>query len=175
MWRASFSAVVMLICVIISLAGGNVQAQKVSPQEGGTMQSVNWPDFFKHHPTFSSLSEPEVSQLLKSGAAQERAYSQGSSIITQGDSGDSVFLIGSGSVQVTVFGAPVAVLKEGEFFGEIAVIERKPRTATVSAKESCLLLEIAGDEFRNLLAAHPDIQSKVHAKMSTRLSHPSQP
>jgi CRP-like cAMP-binding protein len=138
------------------------------------MQSVNWPDFFKHHPIFSSLDEAEVGQLLKSGAAQERVYPQGSVIITQGDPGDSVFLIGSGSVQVTI-GVPVAVLKEGEFFGEIAVLERKPRTATVSAKENCLLLEIAGEEFRKLLAAHPEIRSKVYAKMSARLSQPSQP
>jgi CPA1 family monovalent cation:H+ antiporter len=174
MWRASFSTAVVLLCAMISLAGGNLQAQKVSPQEGRTMQSVNWPDFFKHHPTFSSLNEAEVGQLLKGGAAQERAYPPGSVIITQGDPGDSVFLIGAGSVQVTI-GVPVAVLKEGEFFGEIAAIERKPRTATVSAKENCLLLEVTGEEFRKLLAAHPEIQSKVYAKMSTRLSRPSQP
>jgi CRP-like cAMP-binding protein len=172
--RTSFSTTVVLICTMISLTAGTAQAQKVSPQEGRTMQSVNWPDFFKHHPTFSSLKEAEVVQLLKSGAAQEQTYSQGSVIITQGDSGNSVFLIGVGSVQVTI-GVPVAVLKEGEFFGEIAAIERKPRTATVSAKVNCLLLEITGEEFRKLLAAHPEIQSKVHAKMSTRLSHPSQP
>jgi len=174
MWRASFSIAVVLICLMISLAGGTVQAQKVSPQEGQSMQSMNWPDFFKHHPTFSSLNEAEVAQLLKSGFAQERAYPQGSVVITQGDSGDSVFLIGSGSVQVTI-GVPITVLTEGDFFGEIAAIERKPRTATVSAKENCLLLEIAGDEFRKLLAAHPEIQSKVQAKMSTRLSQPRQP
>jgi CRP-like cAMP-binding protein len=159
---------------MISLAEGNLQAQKVSPQEGQTMQSVNWQDFFKHHPIFSSLKEAEVEQMLKGGAVQERTYSQGSVIITQGDSADSVFLIGAGSVEVSI-GVPVAVLKEGEFFGEIAAIERKPRTATVSAKENCLLLEISGDEFRKLLAAHPDIQSKVQAKISTRLSQPRQP
>jgi CRP-like cAMP-binding protein len=53
-------------------------------------------------------------------------------------------------------------------------LERRPRSATVTARKSCRLLEIKGEEFRSLLAAHPDIRSKVYAKMSERLGQPNQ-
>src|SRR5262249_16332746 len=110
---------------------------------------------------------------------QERAYPQGGVVVREGESGDSLFLIGAGSAQVTLQGPdgqprPLAVLKAGEFFGEVAVLERRPRSATVTARKSCRLLEIKGEEFRSLLAAHADIRSKVYAKMSERLGQPHQ-
>ncbi len=65
-------------------------------------------------------------------------------------------------------------MKEEEFFGEMAVLERRLRSATVTAKEQCLLLEVNGEEFRKLLETHPDMRSQVYAKMSTRLGQSSQ-
>jgi CRP-like cAMP-binding protein len=65
-------------------------------------------------------------------------------------------------------------LKEWEFFGEMAVLERKPRSATVTAREDCLVLEVKEEEFLKLLEAHPDMQAKVRAKMSERVSQSSQ-
>ena len=138
------------------------------------MKSVNWPDFLRGHPIFSSLTEEEISRLLKDEVSQERAYSQNSVILREGEFGDSIFLIGSGSAQVILFGTPLAVLKEGEFFGEMAVLERKPRSATVTAREDCLVLEVKEEEFLKLLEAHPDMQAKVRAKMSERVSQSSQ-
>ena len=143
------------------------------------MKSFNWQDLLRGHPLFSSLTEEEIAQLLKDEASQEKAYPQGSVILSEGEFGDSLFLIGSGSVQVAPRGAagqhlPLAILQAVEFFGEIAVLERRPRSATVTAREHCLLLEVKGEEFRKLLEAHPDIRSKVRATMSERLGHSSQ-
>ncbi len=142
------------------------------------MKAFNWQDLLAQHPVFSSLTQGEVAQLLKA-ASQERVYSRGGVVVREGEAGDSLFLIGAGSAQVTLQGpdgqpSPLAVLKAGEFFGEVAVLERRPRSATVTARKSCRLLEIKGEEFRRLLAAHPDMRSKVHAKMSERLGQPSQ-
>jgi len=141
------------------------------------MKAFNWQDFLARHPVFSSLTQGEVAQLLKT-ASQERAYSQGSVVVREGESGDSLFLIGRGSAQVTLQGpdgqpSPLAVLKAGDFFGEVAVLERRPRSATVTATKRCRLLEIKGEECRSLLAAHPDMRSKVYAKMNERLGQPS--
>jgi CRP-like cAMP-binding protein len=143
------------------------------------MKAFNWQAFLAQHPVFSSLTQGEVAQLLKA-ASQERAYSQGSVVVREGESGDSLFLIGTGSAQVTLRGpasqpSPLAVLKVGDFFGEVAVLERRPRSATVTATKRCRLLEIKGEEFRSLLTAHPDMRSKVYAKMSERLGRPNQP
>jgi CRP-like cAMP-binding protein len=139
------------------------------------MKSFNWQDFFRHQPVFSTLTEAELTELLSDEMSQERADSQGTIILREGEQGDSVFLIGSGSVQVMLRGQgdqqlPLSILKAGEFFGEMAVLEHKPRSATVMAREDCTLLEVNGQAFRKLLQAHPDIQSKVQSKMTERVN-----
>jgi CRP/FNR family cyclic AMP-dependent transcriptional regulator len=95
-------------------------------------------------------------------------------ILREGEVSDSIFLIGSGSVQVTLRGTrgprlPLAVLQAGEIFGEIAVLERRPRSATVVAREQCVLLEVAGEEIRKLLAAHLEVQVKMYTVVRDRL------
>lgn len=143
------------------------------------MKSFNWQGLLRYHSIFSSLNEEEISQLLKDEASQEKAYPQGSVILREGEFGDSIFLIGSGSVQVFLRGTegqpiPLAILGAEEFFGEMAVLEQRPRSATVTARENCRLLEVRGEEFLKLLEAHPDIRSKVRAKMRERLGQSSQ-
>jgi CRP-like cAMP-binding protein len=64
---------------------------------------------------------------------------------------------------------PVAVLQAGEIFGEMAVLERRPRSATVIAQEQCVLLEVAGAEIRKLLERHPEIEVKMYTVMRDRL------
>ena len=140
------------------------------------MKSFDWQNFLCNHPLFSSLHEEEIAHLLKDEVAQERMYHQDTAILREGEVGDSVFLISSGSVQVTLRGTggpftPLAVLRAGEIFGEMAVLERKPRSATVLAKENCLLLEIAGEAMRKLLEAHPEMQVKLYTVARDRLRH----
>src|SRR5262245_30859913 len=134
------------------------------------MKSLHWQDLLRRHPVFSSITDVELSHLLTDEASYERTYEQDNLVIRLGDRSDSVFVIGAGSVQVTVFSTVVAILKEGEFFGEIAALERKPRSASVTARERCTLLEIQGEEFRKLLEAHPDIAATIRAQASARLS-----
>ncbi len=155
------------------LAQGRHLLHRLLGKKGEAVQSFHWQDFLKGHALFSSLNEAEVTQLLKGETVQERAYPQGSVILREGESGDSLFLISSGSVQVTVHGPEgrpilLSTLQANEFFGEMAVLERRPRSATVTAVEPCLLLEIQGEAFRKLLDVHADMRAQVHAKMSGR-------
>jgi len=138
------------------------------------MNSFNWQNFLRSHPLFSSLSEEEVAHLLRDEVLQEQTYPQDTAILREGEVGDSAFLIRSGSVQVTLGGAgrplvPLAVLQAGEIFGEMAVLERRPRSATVVAKEECLLLEIAGEEIHKLLEVHPEMQVKLYTIARDRM------
>jgi CRP/FNR family cyclic AMP-dependent transcriptional regulator len=66
-------------------------------------------------------------------------------------------------------GANVAILGPGEFFGEMAVLEGRPRMAAVIARDRCTLLEIDGARFREFLIRHPEIEFKIAAKLSQRL------
>ena len=143
------------------------------------MKSFNWQNFLRSHPIFASLNEEEIANLLRDEVSQERVYPQGTVILRGGEVGDSLFLISSGSVQVTLWGTegprfPLAVLQAGEIFGEMAVLERRPRSATVLAKEHCLLLEVAGEEIRKLLEAHLEMQVKMYTIIRDRLKQASQ-
>jgi CRP-like cAMP-binding protein len=143
------------------------------------MKSFNWQDLLRKHPIFSSLTEAEIANLLRDEVSQERAYPQATVILREGEEGDSVFLISSGSVQVTLWGTrgpliSLAILQADEIFGEMAVLERRPRAATVVAREDCLLLEVAGEEIRRLLEAHPEMQVKMYTIVRDRLRQASQ-
>ena len=143
------------------------------------MKSFNWQNLLRSHPIFSSLNKEEIASLLRDEVSQERIYPQGTVILSGGRVGDSIFLIGSGSVQITLGGTggplfPLGILQAGEIFGEMAVLERKPRSATVLAKEDCLLLEVAGEEIRNLLEAHLEMQVKMYTLIRDRLRQASQ-
>ena len=143
------------------------------------MNSFDWRNFLQSHPIFSSLNEEEIANLLRDEVSQERVFPQGAVILRGGEVGDSIFLIRSGAVQVTLEGingplSPLAVLQAGEIFGEMAVLERRPRSATVVAKENCSLLEIAGEEIRKLLEAHLEMQVKIYTIIRDRLRQASQ-
>ncbi len=138
------------------------------------MKSFNWQNLLQSHPLFSSLNEEEIADLLKDAVSQEHSYSQGAAILKEGEVGDSLFLISSGSVQVALRGeggpsTSLAVLQAGDIFGEMAVLERRPRSATVLANEDCVLLEITGENIRKLLEVHPEMQVKLYTIARDRM------
>lgn len=137
-------------------------------------KSFDWRQLLKTHPIFSSLGEEEVERLLTDDVSQERTCMKDALIVKAGEVGDSLFIIGSGSVQVSVPGSSTAILEQGDFFGEIAVLDRRPRSASVTARESCTMLEIPGEALRQLLAAHSDIDAKLRSTADMRLSQQRQ-
>jgi len=138
------------------------------------MKSFPWNPWLRRHPVFASLTEQEIAALLRDEASQERVFPQDRVILKGGEDGDSLFLLGSGSAQISLGETegplmPVAILQAGEIFGEMAVLERKPRSATVVTLEPCVLLEIAGAEIRKLLDTHPAIQVQLYTLVRDRL------
>lgn len=93
----------------------------------------------------------------------------GKVLIRQGELGDDLMVIVSGTVTVERDGAKINALKPGDFFGEIAVIDRGPRTATVTADTPCRLLVINHRDFLALIDEFPEVASEVLVTLAHRL------
>ena len=138
------------------------------------VKTFAWADLLHHHPIFSALNDKEVRSLLQDEVSKERSYAAGTTILHAGEVGDSILLIGAGSLDAVVpldGGKQInlSVMRKGEVFGEMGFFEARPRSATVIAREACTLLEISGSDFRKTLEIHPEIEVKLLLTVSKRL------
>ena len=138
------------------------------------MKVFDWAELLRHHPILSSLDEKHVHWLVSEDVSTERTYEPGAVIFREGDEGDSIFLIGSGSAEAVLGDGRgqsilLSLMRRGETFGEMALFEGRPRSATVRARDACVVLEIQGQELRRLVDARPDIEFKVLLPVSERL------
>jgi len=122
-------------------------------------------------PLFSELTPQEVMMVVIS--SETIWYGKGDLIIREDSEGDALFVIKSGQVRITKYDGKghehdLAILQSGEHFGEIALIENLPRSASAYAKTDCELLRIPHSEFDNLLRNHQDIERKFY-KAFTRI------
>jgi CRP/FNR family cyclic AMP-dependent transcriptional regulator len=93
----------------------------------------------------------------------------GKVLIRQGELGDDLMVIYSGLVKVERDGVQVNKLGPGQFFGEIALIERGPRTATVTSETACRLFVINHRAFHSMMEEFPEIASKVLLTLAHRV------
>jgi len=130
-------------------------------------------DTLAHVELFSSLDKKELQTLAKS--SQERTYSAGTKLFSQGDSGSGLYILKSGKVSITQRSGAQGAEKEintvgaGETLGEMALLDDQPRSATVTAVEDVTALLLPVWEFRGVIKAHPDIALKLLASLSRRL------
>jgi CRP-like cAMP-binding protein len=93
----------------------------------------------------------------------------GKVLIRQGDAGDDLMVIVSGQVGVERDGARINQLGPGDFFGEIALIERGPRTATVTAEAPTRLLVVNHRDFHALMEEFPAVAAEVLVALAHRV------
>jgi ATP-binding cassette subfamily B protein len=98
----------------------------------------------------------------------------GSTVIRQGESGDSLYLIRQGEVEVCRFDGVlehrVAVLGDGEYFGEISLLTEQPRSATIRTRTACDFLALSRDAFNDLLSTVPAWADAVRQVADRRVS-----
>ena len=108
--------------------------------------------------------------LVAAAAGLEQIYyNPENSIISKGDQGEEMFLIGHGCVRVHVGDHHIATLEQGAFFGEMALIDNVVRTADVTASTYCYLYQLKKDKFIELMANHPDLHKNVERIIAARV------
>jgi CRP-like cAMP-binding protein len=124
-------------------------------------------DLLHSIPLFDRLDRRHLERLgMLTDEVDVRA---GKVLIRQGELGDDLMVIVSGTVTVERDGAKINTLKPGEFFGEIALIDRGARTATVTADAPCRLLVISHRDFHALMDEFPEVATEVLVTLAHRL------
>jgi len=116
---------------------------------------------------FKELSKSDLKELEDIGRVVEHAA--GHTIIDQGESGAGFHMILTGEVKVVRGGRTVARLGPGEVFGEMALIDGGPRTATVEAETDTTTFAIATWDFRALVKKRPGMSWSLLLSMTERL------
>src|SRR3970040_745761 len=125
-------------------------------------------------PPFAELSEAEIARL--GDIARERGYPKNSVILFEDDPGDALYVVVTGLVKVVLIGEDgreviLSVLREGDFFGEMALIDDEPRSAHVIAMEDSNLIVLRREDFQRRMQETPSIELGMLRAMSRRLRH----
>jgi len=124
-------------------------------------------ELIKNIPLFARLSRKELAEVA--ALADEIDFPSDKEIIREGERGREFFVLVDGGADVIRSGQRIAHLAKGDFVGEIAVIARIPRTATVKTTEPTRMLVVTDQALRGLLRRMPDMQLKVLQAVAERL------
>jgi CRP/FNR family transcriptional regulator, cyclic AMP receptor protein len=151
----------------MSIAGGKRPAER--PRDRLSL--------LRNHPLFRDLP-PTVIEHLGSYMKTRRVV-RGTSIFAKGDPGTGLMGVLAGTVKVSVASAEgkdvvLNIFHEGEVFGEIALLDGRPRTADATAMSDCELIVIERRDFVPFLSAHPDVMLKFIEILCSRLRRTSE-
>ena len=131
-------------------------------------------DLFAQIPLFQGLSDEDREALAE--RLTEKVFKAGDIVFSQGEAGSSMYVVQSGAVQIYLpskeKNLPPVVLKDlhtGEYFGELAIFDDKPRSASVRALVDTVLLELTRDELGEHLGRSKTAAMTILAEMAERL------
>jgi CRP-like cAMP-binding protein len=125
-------------------------------------------EMIKKVPLFARLSKTELQEVAH--LADELDLPAGKVMATEGDRGREFFVLIDGEAEVTKGDRKINVMKKGDFFGEIALVTKMPRTATVTATEDVQVLVITERNFSSLLKRSPEIGRGVAEALAERIA-----
>jgi CRP-like cAMP-binding protein len=126
-------------------------------------------ELLKRAPLFAGCSKKELGEIAR--VADEIDFGAGHVLTREGASGREFFVLVDGAAEVRRNGRKVSTLGSGDFFGEIALVSERPRTATVTTTAPARLLVVTDRAFRELMRNVPSIQLKVLTALADRLAH----
>ena len=118
-------------------------------------------------PLFSKCSRRDLAKIAR--LTDEIDISEGRTMVVEGDTGHEAFVIVEGSAAVSQGGTEVATIGPGAVFGEMALIDRAPRNATVTATSPMRVLVIGKREFTGLLDEAPDFRTSIMSALADRV------
>ena len=124
-------------------------------------------DLIRRIPIFSELDDASVSQLASDFI--EREFEPGDQIATEGEGGLNFFVVDSGTADVAVSGNTVGSLGPGDSFGEIALVDKSARSATVTATSRLRAFALPVWSFRSFAESRPSVTWKLLELLAERL------
>ena len=149
--------------------------QAMGAPESDTQRTdkADWSEVLAEVPLFQGLSKRHVRGIAKLAKVMRLApFSQ---IVREGEPADSFFLILDGTALARPPGKRAVKLGVGDFFGELALLDNSPRSATVEAQDEVLLARIGAKDFLKLLEKEPKVSLVLLKTLAVRLrsSEPS--
>jgi CRP/FNR family transcriptional regulator, cyclic AMP receptor protein len=123
--------------------------------------------FLKSIELFSQIPGEDLAQVAL--IATEETREPGEEIFAEGESGDALYLVLEGKVRVHRDDRVIAELGERECFGEMAILDAAPRSATVTAVDNTNLLKISREDFQEIMSEKPEIALGIIKVLSRRL------
>lgn len=123
--------------------------------------------FLKSIDLFSQIPGEDLAQVAI--IATEETCEPGEEIFAEGEDGDSLYLVIDGKVRVHSLDRVIAELGERECFGEMAILDASPRSATVTSLEDTHLLKISREDFQEIVSEKPEIAMGIIKVLTGRL------
>ena len=124
-------------------------------------------DRIRSVPLFSECGDKELQRVA--AIVKEVQFPAGKQIAKQGESGVGFHMIGEGEASVTVDGQEHAILGSGAYFGEMALLDGGPRSATVTAKTDLKTVSMTSWDFNGLLDQYPELSRRLLVHLCARL------
>jgi CRP-like cAMP-binding protein len=125
-------------------------------------------ELIKRVPLFSHCSKKELGLVAQ--IADEIDLPAGKTLMREGERGREFFILVDGDAEVRRGNRKVNTMGGGDFFGEIALVSERPRTATVTTTSPARALVVTEQSFRSLLGRAPDVQRKVLQALADRVA-----
>jgi CRP/FNR family transcriptional regulator, cyclic AMP receptor protein len=123
--------------------------------------------FLKSVDLFSKIPGEDLAQIA--GISQEVNFENGELILQEGEMGDSMYLIVDGQVMIHRLGQQLTKLGEREAFGEMAILDNEPRSASVTAAKDVTCLKVEREDFYELMSEKIEIAYGIIRVLTSRL------
>jgi CRP-like cAMP-binding protein len=124
-------------------------------------------ELLRRVPLFSEMGEQELEEIAR--IAEEMDAPAGKALTHEGRHEGYFFIIVSGSVRIERAGQTINTIHDGDFLGEIALLDGGPRTATATTETPCQLIVMTHQRFEQLLDRSPSIRAAVLEEVGRRL------
>jgi phosphoenolpyruvate synthase/pyruvate phosphate dikinase len=160
-WAFAGGTLYLLQCRAVTTGKSSEQSSETALVAGDPVEAL------QRVQLFAGLDRREVEQIAR--LFKERRFSEGETVVMEGSGGAAFFLIDSGEATVSVHGAERATLQQGDYFGEIALIDEGPRSATITASTQLVCYGLTFWEFRPLVQGNGAIGWKLLQSMAKML------